>query len=50
MKNLRITTPEIEELDKVMVLLQSQREQLVAREVKRKADELCEELRKRKSK
>jgi len=45
-----IMTPEIAEIDKTITLLKSQRQKLVAREAKKKADALCAEMRKRKSK
>lgn len=43
-------TPEIEQIDKAITLLRSRREKLVAKEAKKKADALCAEMRKRKSK
>jgi len=49
MEKYKITTPEIEEIDKTIVLLKSQRQKLVAKEAKKKADALCAEMRKRKA-
>jgi chorismate mutase len=48
MEKYKIMTPEIEEIDKTIVLLKSQRQKLVAKEAKKKADQLCAEMRKRK--
>jgi hypothetical protein len=50
MSKYDIMTPEIAEIDKTITLLKSQRQKLVAREAKKKADALCAEMRKRKSK
>ena len=50
MSKYDIMTPEIEEIDKTIVLLKSKRTKLVAEAAKRKADALCAEMRKRKSK
>jgi uncharacterized small protein (DUF1192 family) len=50
MTNYNILTPEIAELDKTITLLKSKRAKLVAQEAKKKADALCAEMRKRKSK
>jgi len=50
MSKYDIMTPEIEEIDKTIVLLKSKRAKLVAEAAKRKADALCAEMRKRKSK
>ena len=48
MDKYRISTPEIEEIDRTITLLKSQRQKLVAKEAKKKADQLCAEMRKRK--
>jgi uncharacterized small protein (DUF1192 family) len=48
MTNFNIMTPEIAEIDKTITLLRSKREKLVAKEAKKKADQLCAEMRKRK--
>ena len=45
-----IMTDEIAEIDKTITLLKSRRAKLVAEAAKRKADALCAEMRKRKSK
>jgi hypothetical protein len=50
MDKYRIMTPEIEQLDKAITLLRGRREKLVAKEAKKKADALCAEMRKRKTK
>ena len=50
MDKYKIMTPEIEEIDKTITLLKSQRQRLVAEAAKRKADALCAEMRKRKGK
>jgi chorismate mutase len=49
MEKYKIMTPEIEEIDKTIVLLKSQRQKLVAAAAKRKADALCAEMRKKKA-
>lgn len=48
MEKYKIMTPEIEEIDKTITLLKGERQKLVAREVRKKADALCAEMRKRK--
>ena len=50
MKKYSVMTPEIEDIDKAITVLKVRRQKLVDREVKKKADALCEEMRKRKSK
>jgi len=50
MDKYKIMTPEIEQIDKTITLLKSQRQKLVAEAAKRKADALCAEMSKRKSK
>ena len=48
MTKFSIMTEEIAEIDKTITLLKSQRQKLVAKEAKKKADALCAEMRKRK--
>jgi uncharacterized small protein (DUF1192 family) len=50
MEKYKIMTPEIEEIDKTITLLKGERQKLVAQEARKKADALCAEMRKRKSK
>jgi hypothetical protein len=50
MTDFNIMTAEIATIDKTIALLRSKREKLVAKEAKKKADALCAEMRKRKSK
>jgi uncharacterized small protein (DUF1192 family) len=45
-----IMTPQIAEIDKTIAMLKAERSKLVAEAAKRKADALCAEMRKRKSK
>jgi len=48
MEKYKFITPAIEEIDKTIALLKTQRTQLVAAAAKKKADALCAEMRKRK--
>ena len=48
MEKYRIMTDEIAEIDKAIAALKAQRQTLVAKAAKRKADSLCAEMRKRK--
>lgn len=48
MRKYSIMTAEIEEIDRQILLLQNKRQRIVAREAKKKADELCAEMRKKK--
>jgi chorismate mutase len=48
MSKYSIMTEEIEEIDRTILLLKTQRSKLVAAAAKRKADALCAEMRKRK--
>ena len=50
MEKYRIMTPEIEAIDQEIMRLKSLRASMVAKAAKRKADALCEEMRKRKGK
>ncbi len=48
MEKYTFMTPAIEEIDKTIALLKTQRTKLVAAAAKKKADALCAEMRKRK--
>jgi chorismate mutase len=48
MEKYAFMTPAIEEIDKTIALLKTQRTKLVAAAAKKKADALCAEMRKRK--
>jgi hypothetical protein len=50
MEKYRIITPEIEAIDQEIMRLKTLRGSMVAKEAKKKADALCAELRKRKTK
>jgi len=50
MEKYKVTTPEIEELSKTIALLEMKKQQLYAKEVKKKTQAMCAELSKRKGK
>ena len=50
MEKYKITSPEIEAIDQEIMRLKNLRASMVAKAAKKKADALCAELRKRKSK
>jgi hypothetical protein len=50
MDKYKIMTPEIEEITKAIAMLEMKKQQLYAKEVKKKTQAMCAEMSKRKSK